>query len=382
MIKEKIAQIIPNKLKPFARSVYKIVKLPYVSVNNFRIRRIQKRLLERNYDSKTESLIVFLTPGYNVVTGGILAINSMYEETKKMKDIHNSEVILCTLPEDPLLLKYTKFNFKDYLYDFNLVLSYFTKLHYLMLHVPVVYVPQFIKHIYSNNKIFYKLKDIKSIHINILLMNIKNLPCINYLKSLGKIGLLTATTAHEAYTTPELRKKLGIPIHKLGVFICPEFYEKKSYNEKEDIMIVSPDPHPMKNKILSEIKNNFPNLKLIIIKNMPYEEYKKLIAKAKWSVTFGEGLDGYFIETIFSGGISFAVYNSDFFTEDFKSLRTVYDSYEEMYSGICTDLAELDDEKVYNEYQKSQYELVSKYYNYKQYIKNLELFYKGVYTYP
>jgi len=380
MIKEKLSQMIPNKLKPFARMAYKGLTYPYRSLNSFRIRRTQEKLLKQNFSPKTKNLIIFLTPGHDIITGGILAITSAYNESKKLKHIHEAEVIMCTLPGDPLLLRYTKFGFQDYIYGFSQVLSYFENLQNLMIHIPVVYVPQFLRNL--STKDYLKLKEIKNIHVNIMLMNIRNLPPMEYFEKLKKLGKLTATTAHEAYTTYELRKKLGFPLHKLGVFISPEFYEKKSYKEKEDLMIVSPDPHPMKSEILAKIKKHFPELKIQIIKNISYEEYKKLITKAKWSLTFGEGLDGYFIETIFSGGISFAVYNSDFFTEDFKSLKTVYDSYDIMARRICTDIKELNDEKLFTEYQNEQYRLISKYYNYKNYLKNLELFYKGVYTYP
>lgn len=380
MIQEKLSQIIPDNLKPFARLAYKGAVYSYRFLEEVKIRRIQEKLLKQNFSLETENLIIFLTPGYDAVTGGILAISSTYNESKKLKYIHDAEVIMCTLPGDRLLLRYTKFSFHDYIYDFSQVMSYFENLQRLMIHIPVLYVPQFLKNLSA--KTLFKIREIGDVHINIMLMNIKNIPPMNCFEELKKIGKVTATTAHEAYTTYELRKKLGFPLHKLGVFISPEFYERKRYKEKENLMIVSPDPHPMKSEILTKIKKHFPELKIQIIKNIPYEEYKKLITRAKWSITFGEGLDGYFIETVFSGGISFAVYNSDFFTEDFKSLRTVYDSYEIMAKRICEDLNELDNETAYVEYQNEQYKLVSKYYNYKKYLKNLELFYKGVYTYP
>jgi hypothetical protein len=61
---------------------------------------------------------------------------------------------------------------------------------------------------------------------------------------------------------------------------------------------------------------------------MTYQEYKATISKAKWALTFGEGLDGYFVEPIFSGDSSFSVYNPSFFIEDSWSLRTVYRDYD------------------------------------------------------
>ncbi len=392
MIQEKLSQIIPNRLKPLARITYKGLTYPYRSLSDFKIRRIQEKLLKQKFSPKTQNLIIFLTPGYDILNGMVLAIYHHYIATKKLRNIHGSEVIMCTLPGDPLLLKYTKFNFDDYLYDLSMVLDYFQNLQNLIIHVTIGCLPKFLQNL--SVKAIQRIKNIENVHINILIQHIGHLkemqelsqkrysaiPLINRLKEL-KLGKLTATTAHEAYTTYELRKKLGFPLHKLGVFISPEFYERKSYKEKENLMIVSPDPHPMKSEILARIRKQFPELKIQIIKNIPYEDYKSLITKAKWSLTFGEGLDGYFIEAVFSGGISFAVYNSEFFTEDFRSLRMVYDSYDTMAKKICVDMKELDNERSYTEYQTRQYTLCRRYYNYENYLKNLELFYKGEYTY-
>jgi hypothetical protein len=382
MIKEKIDNMLPDEFKPIIKTFYKGLSYPYSSLKRFKIKRIQEKLLIQNYYPDIKKLIIFLTPGYDIVNGGILAISSTYNETKKLKHIHGAEVIMCSLPGDPLLLRYTKFNFQDYIYDFSQVLSYFKDLQSLMIHIPVVYIPQFLINLPS--KEYSKLREIKNLHINIMLMNIRNLPSTEYFKELKKLKLekLTATTAHESYSTYDVRKKLGFPLHKLSTYVSPEFYERKGYTKKKDLLIVSPDFHPKKSEILNLIRKRFPQLKIEIIENIPYEEYKKLISDAKWAITFGEGLDGYFVETIFSGGISFATYNSDFFTEDFKNLRTVYDNYDEMAIKICEDMKSLDNETSYTDYQNKQFELVSKYYNYKNYLKNLELFYREVYTYP
>ena len=69
--------------------------------------------------------------------------------------------------------------------------------------------------------------------------------------------------------------------------------------------------------------------------------FKKVISEAKWALTLGEGLDGYFIEPIFSGAIGFSVYNSRFFTEDFESLETVYSDYDELIKKMPMDIKKI-----------------------------------------
>lgn len=348
-------------------------------IKEFRVRLSQNKLIRENYTPDTRKLIVFLTLGRDIVNGGILSISSICEESTKLKHLHEAEVIMCTIPGEPSLLKYTKFNNKNYIYRFSQVLSYFSDLQTLMIHIPEHFVGQFLGNLSERD--FSRLEKIKEVHFNIMLQNIDLLSpprCIEELKRLGKV---TGTTAHKRYSTLEMRNKLGFPLHKLSVFISPERYNKKEFNEKENLMIVSHDKHPQKSEILNLIARQFPKLRIQVIQNLSYEEFKKVISRAKWALTFGEGLDGYFIETIFSGGVSFAVYNSRFFTEDFKALRTVYDSYETLSKRVYADINELDNKMAYTDYQNKQYELCCRYYKYEEYVKNLELFYKGQYTY-
>ena len=342
----------------------------------------QQRLLRENYSPDIEKLIVFLTPGYDFVGGGVLAISSIYEETKKLKHIHEGEVIMCTQPGHPPLIRYTKFENQNYIYRFSQVLSYFQNLRNLMIHIPEYCVGQFQQNISNEDRL--RLTKIKNVNVNIMIMNIVKLESLvpmEYINELKQFGKLTCTTAHEQYSTLKLREKLGIPLHKLSVFVSPEQYSKKTYVEKENLMIVSPDQHKNKWKILKLLVKQFPQLRIQIIRDLTYAEYKDVISQAKWALTFGEGLDGYFVETIFSGGVSFSVYNREFFTEEFGSLHTVYENYEIMFEKLCSDIKDLDNEINYTGYQNKQYDLCCKYYDYKQYVNNLELFYKGQYTY-
>lgn len=377
-ISESFERKIPELFKPPFRLILRTLK--HNLIREFRIRQFQDKLLKENYNPNTKKLIVFLTPGSDIVNGGILSIASIYEETIKLKHIHKAEVIICTIPGDPPLLRYTKFGNQNYIYEFSQVLTYFENIQGLMVHIPEYVIEQFLRNI--SNEDYFKLDKIKNVHFNIMLQNIKLLPDIaqEHVKELKKLGKVTCTTAHEQYSTLEIRKKLDIPLHKLSIYASPEQYDRKSYTEKENLLIVSPDNHAKKIGVLDLIHKQLPQLKILIIKNLTYEEYKEVISRAKWALTFGEGLDGYFVETIFSGGISFAVYNSEFFTGDFKSLRTVYDNYETLIKNICSDISDLGNMETYTKYQNDLYALCSSYYNYKVYVKNIELFYRGRYT--
>jgi hypothetical protein len=215
-----------------------------------------------------------------------------------------------------------------------------------------------------------------------MLQNIDLLPSITWLQKMKQLGKVTCTTAHERYSTQEMRRELGFPLHKLSWFLSPEKYIKKAYSEKENLMIVSHDDHPRKSLVLNMITKKMPNMRIQIIQNLTYNAYKQLISQAKWALTFGEGLDGYFVEAVFSGGISFSVYNQRFFTEDFKSLRTIYENYDALAARICSDIEDLDDEMDYTNYQLKEYNLCRKYFNHEEYVRNIKLFYEKKYTYP
>lgn len=339
----------------------------------------QNKLLEEEYAPKTEKLIVFLTPGFDIVNGGILSISNIHEETKRLEHSHGAKTIMCVMPGDSLLLRYTQFKNQNYIFRFSQVLSYFKNLQSLMIHIPEYGVYQFLNNLTYRD--YLRLRKIKDVHINIMLQNIELLSPMQYIKRLKQFGNLTCTTAHEKYATLEQREKLGFPLHRLSWFLSPEKYARKNYAEKENLMIVSPDSHPRKLEILSAIAAKLPRLKIQIIENLTYEEYKNVISRAKWALTFGEGLDGYFVETIFSGGISFSVYNRKFFTNDFQSLRTVYDNYDLLMEKICSDIEKLDNKITYTDYQGKQYTVCCNHFNYLEYIKNIKLFYEGRYTY-
>ena len=82
---------------------------------------------------------------------------------------------------------------------------------------------------------------------------------------------------------------------------------------------------------------------------MTYSQAKAANEQAKWGVTFGEGMDLYFLEAVFSGGIGFAVYNDEFFPPDCKGLPTVFNSYEQMLRELPAMLERLDNPSAFDE---------------------------------
>ncbi|HEX3229303.1 MAG TPA: hypothetical protein VHQ95_10080, partial [Pyrinomonadaceae bacterium] len=166
------------------------------------------------------------------------------------------------------------------------------------------------------------------------------------------------------------------------VRVGPELYNFKPYQHKQPLLVVSPDPHPLREQVLAELVRANPSLKIQVVEDLSYADYKALISDAKWSLTFGEGLDGYFVEPIFSGAVSFAVYNERFFTPAFKELETVYCSWDALRESITADLHRLDEPANFDRAWRVAYDLLAGMYNTEQFRRNLRAFFRGEYSLP
>jgi len=353
--------------------------------SEIQIKKLQDQAIQQ-FDPLVKKLIVFLVLGSDRITGvdkisgGIISIVSLCEESASLLDEHKGTVLLCTLFNERLLWKHTQFKNNTNIFRFVQLSQSFINVEEVIIHIPEFTCQYFLD--YLPRRDFQWLAALKKVHINILNQNIRLMPTqevINRLKDIA--NLITVTTAHQRYCNMNYRQQYGVPLHKFSVWISPEKYAFREYKKKRNLLIVSPDPHPEKQHILDELKL-IAGLQIQIIENLTYEEYKDVISSAKFALTFGEGLDGYILEPIFSGAIGLAVYNEEFFTPDFGELQTVYPSYDVLKEKIISDLALLDDEDTFKAYQTKQYNMCAKYYSYKTYQDNILQFYKGHYTFP
>ncbi len=332
----------------------------------------QRKLMMENYDPEIRKLVIFLSPGTDRVSGGMISITSIFNETVRLRNQIGADAIMCIVPGDPPMIRYSKFDNRNFLYDLFQVLSYFTRLERVMIHVPEYTVGKVADTIAT--KLALKLHKITDVHFNILLQNVWFCPSRKDVDSLRQFGKVTCTIAHRNYSD-YAENLLGVHPRYISWYVSLQDYDKPNFQKKSNIIIVSHDAHPRKEEIVHHLRSMIPNMDVRLVKNIHYSDYRKLVASAKWTLTFGEGLDGYFLETVFSGGVSFAVYNSEFFTEDFKGFRTVYDSWDTLISRICEDIRELDDPRKYASYNRELYRICDTYYNPQTYRKSIQEFY-------
>lgn len=344
-------------------------------------KKYQDEQILKDYDAKLKNLIVFLVPEIDIIGGGVMSINSIATISKQLEDIHHSKVILCTMPSERTFFQYSKFDANFHVYRFEQLSKYFKKLENVIFHIPEIYVYPFLYFVTPEQQIW--LKSLKNSRVNILNQNMEYMPrpryVNDYLKYLFKE--VTMTCAHKQYCVPQLRTSYDVSVHFLSTSNLVH-YQYVGYTKKEDLLLYSPDDHPMKELILKKIKEAYPNLKLKEIKNMQYQDYLKIIGQAKWMITFGEGLDGYFAESLRSGTVAFAAYNPIFFNDKFKNLENVYLNYNKMYENIVDDISKLDTKSRYERIVKKCISIDKIEYDDKEYIDNIKKYYQGKFTYP
>lgn len=383
-LRERMAQVVKNLiLHPRNASAHYFSRAREISEQRINLRKViltQNKMISKTYSKHTKKLILFSVPGYDIVNGGIMSIASLVKVSAELVSEHGAEVIACTLPGHSLLNTYSKFENSLDIFRFDQIPSSFIDLDELIIHIPECYILDFLMGLRPKQKEF--LKNIPNLQINVLIQNIWLMPSKDVIDSLREFTEnITGTTAHEKYCTQELKQKYDIHLHHFSVSFLTNYYYKQ-YEEKEDLLIISNDRNDYRESVLNKILTENKKIRSFLINNVHYEEYKRLLSRAKWVITFGEGQDGYFIEGIRSGAIPFAVYNADFFSDRFKNLPNIYNSYEEMLQRLSEDMLKMDNPADFSALSNLLMEKDKLEYDETKYRENVRDFYAKRYTLP
>jgi len=151
-------------------------------------------------------------------------------------------------------------------------------------------------------------------------------------------------------------------------------YPKSGFLEKHKLIIYSPDDAPHKAQCLKILRANLPEFELREIKNITFDTFMDLATRCMFSVSFGEGFDGYVAQPTLQGGIGMTVYNDDFFpSPDYQSFENFFVSDEDMLNNICAVIAHLSNTK--SDYERLNAQLVAKHdalYSYDNYLSQIE----------
>lgn len=340
----------------------------------------QDREIAAHYRKNEPSLIVFLVPDYHFISGGVRSIVNIAQETVQMEELHHSKVLLMTLPSRMTFSEYFCFSCDSVIYRFEQLARYFKPPQRLLLHIPETYVQTWLDRI--DDSFLQWLGQADFVHINVMNQNILMMPPQRAIDRLSELAdLVTQTIGHEKYCTLEIREKYGIPGHLL-IAHAEVKYHRCGYRRKENLLVYSPDERPQKKEILEQLRRAFPQMRQVEVNGISFEEYIDLVGRAKWVITFGEGLDNYFAAPLNSGGVSFAVYNEEFFTPEYKDLHNLFSSFEEMRDKIADRIKAFDTAEQYAQVSSEAEAVLNRQYDVKRHLEQLREFYLGQYTFP
>lgn len=291
-----------------------------------------------------ENLSVYLIFHDDFICGGMMSIFSMAKTSRELKDIHNSEVILMTLPNKNNRTYHKQINFKneEMIYRFNQITK-LKKLKRLTINVPEMCTVSFYNILTNKQKEF--LKNLEEFKINILNQNIQGMPEIKEFEGLYTLtDKITQTIAHSRYATQEICNRYQLPALLMPGYTDLSAYPKTRYKDKENIIAYSLDPNPVKEEVLVKLKNKFPDFRFFEVRDITFNEYIELVTKAKFTITFGEGFDGYLIWPVRQGSIGFSAYNDELFPNpEIKNYINMFESDEDMLNNITNVLERLND---------------------------------------
>lgn len=306
---------------------------------------------------------VFFVFGQEYISGGLISIYSIANELRS----HGIEPIMVAAP-GPVQPRNKLFPNQEIVIPWSeFVKKHWNNIKYFM--IPEVKVPEFSELIEKSNLSY------SNSTLNILNQNIELMPEIKTFKYLyNAFKKITMTTAHERYTSQEVSNKYNTPITHLSTYLSYRDYMIRPFDEKRDLILYSVDDHPLKSRIIDSLWKKNSDYEHKIVKGLTYSSYIELAHAAKFSFSFGEGLDNYFIEAFFTGGIGITVYNPEFMPAIFLSLDNVFSSYPEMEREAAFLIEKL---KKDHSYRKTLWEknfsILSKLYDdriYKQKLKN------------
>jgi hypothetical protein len=282
-----------------------------------------------------DRVMIILVPFHNTISGGIYSFFSIASHMKKMKRMHGWEVLVMTYPNLSELTYYrNRFISSEIdIFRFSQILR-LKNAKELFIFIPELFSGTFLSDMDDMQRNFLKSK--QSVYINIMNQNIKLMPKPHLLISLKstfkKVG---QSIAHHSYFNQKIFMRYKMNCHFLPAYTDLSSYKSTSIQKKDKLIIYSPDKSKYKSKIIAALKFNFPDFKFIEIFDMKFDQFMEYSTKCMFSITFGEGFDGYLAQPMQQGSVAFAVYNEEFFpSKIYLKLYNIFESEDAMLKEL------------------------------------------------
>ncbi len=348
------------------------------------LKALWSKAIQNRYDMEdlrmTRNIVVFLVPPGASITGGVMSIYSLCSYSREA--CPDSLCLISTLPGFFTHAANRNFQNSEKVHRWKQVVKNAKQARKMILHIPESYVGIFRAALDKEDLSF--LKAVPDLQINLLNQNIEMMPDPVALKGLYDLtGNITQTAAHHRYATQEVCDRWRMPTHLFSVHIEMGQYAPLPFNQKSKTLVVSPDANADKERILARLREELSDYRLVVVQGLTFDQYMCLVASSRFSVTFGEGFDGYFADPFRVGGVGFGVYNTEFFPDrSWLELRSVYASYQEMFERIVADIRFLEQNP--HDYEDLSALALGKLkglYSLEEYRDNLRRFYAGRYDF-
>lgn len=325
-----------------------------------------------------DRLMVILVPEHNSMSGGIFSMFSIATHLRRIRRLHGHEVLVMTRPQRANLTYFRNTNFvnSENVHRFQ-QLQLCTKLRELYLHVPEYAAGGFLDDLSPAD--LARLKGVERLRINILNQNVKLMPEPDALAGLRSLtDELSQSVAHHAYFSQDEADRYRLPTLLLPAYTDLSHYAPSGFADKERLIIYSPDDAPHKEACLATIRRSMPDFELVEIRDIAFDHFMDLATRCMFSITFGEGFDGYLAQPIHQGGIGFATFEKEFFpSEHFLDYENIFAGPDDMVAGICARMralaADPDRYAALNRRWVAEYDKLYSYDDYRERIRRLAM---------
>ena len=327
-----------------------------------------------NAAMEAKNLLVIVIPEYTAMSGGLYSLFSIANAANLMKNRHSYHVILMTFPNRRNLTYLRQHNFKN-----NETVFRFSQINRCInadrvyLHIPEYGAADFIDLLDATTIEFLKTR--KNLFINILNQNIMYMPTTAALQPLRDLAQgVSQSVAHHAYFGQSFADSYMLPTLLLPAYTDLSEYPAITFEEKEKLIIYSPDDSAFKRPVLEAISSQMPDYELREIRNITFDQFMHLATRCRFSITFGEGFDGYLIQPMQQNGIGFAVYNKEFFpSEKLLNFYNIFSTGDAMVAGIVEKMRVLESNAdLYRTTNRAMMDVHEELYSRQDYLNRIE----------
>ncbi|EIG63511.1 hypothetical protein [Bradyrhizobium sp. WSM1253] len=322
---------------------------------------------------RAKKLFVIVVPEHNEMSGGIYSFFSIARALYGLRFKHDYYVLLMTRPNKYDVTYTRQRNFRNSEDVFRLEqIQRCYGAEEIYLQIPEYAAPSFVESLHPD--LLFYLKSRQRFFINILNQKTEVMPEKEEFEDLRAICHgLTQSVAHHAYFGQSFADRYNLPTMLLPAFTDLSNYDSISFAEKEKLILYSPDDAPWRAAALAALQEGLPDYRLQEIRGITFDEYMDIATRCRFSLTFGEGFDGYLAQPIYQGGVGFAVYNDEYFPfREMREFKNLFSSSQDLIDNIVMTIRTLESQpELYNSVNKSMMGIYEQLYSKSDYLNRI-----------